>query len=106
MNLSLKKAICIVLFLLAICVLFSYLYDKPNLAEYDKCDHEYKKTDSIYAETEKNTDNFVLNTHSKKIHKTTCGTGDLISPKNRKSYTGNIDDLFEMGYTTCGNYFK
>ena len=49
---------------------------------------------------------YVLNKHSKKIHKPDCGTGDLIAPKNRATYTGTIDELIEKGYTTCGNCFR
>ena len=41
-----------------------------------------------------------------KIHKPDCGTGDLIAPKNRATYTGTIDELIEKGYTTCGNCFR
>ena len=50
-------------------------------------------------------DTFVLNKRSKKIHKTTCGTGNLIAPKNRDVYKGSMDVLCEQGYTTCGNCF-
>ena len=49
---------------------------------------------------------YVLNINSKKIHKTTCGTGDLILPENRKIFKGEIMDLFEQGYTKCGNCFR
>ena len=52
------------------------------------------------------TERYVLNIRSKKIHKPTCGTGDLISPENRKTYAGNIEDLFRQGYTVCGNCFR
>lgn len=51
-------------------------------------------------------ESYVLNIKSKKIHKTTCGTGDLILPENRKTYKGNIDELLEDGYTKCGNCFR
>ena len=49
---------------------------------------------------------YILNINSKKIHKTDCGTGARISYKNRMTYTGSIDALFENGYTTCGNCFS
>ena len=61
----------------------------------------YEKT-----EAEEDFETYVLNTRSKKIHKTTCGTGDLILPENRKTYTGDIAELFRKGYTTCGNCFR
>ena len=49
---------------------------------------------------------YVLNTNSKKIHKTSCGTGARIKASNRKEYRGNLSDLMNDGYTTCGNCFK
>lgn len=49
---------------------------------------------------------YILNTRSKKIHKTSCETGDLILPENRKEYTGDIEELFRLGYTKCGNCFR
>ena len=57
-------------------------------------------------ETEEKSEKYVLNIRSKKIHKTTCGTGDLILPENREVYEGDIEDLYKMGYTQCGNCFK
>ena len=66
------------------------------------------------SETEWETENFIeeeivkyiLNVESKKIHKVTCGTGDLMLPENRKVYEGEIEDLYRQGYTKCGNCFK
>lgn len=52
------------------------------------------------------TERYVLNTNSKKIHKTTCSTGDNIAPRNREEYIGDIDELLNKGYTVCGNCFK
>ena len=49
---------------------------------------------------------YILNTNSHKIHKLTCGTGDLIIPENRKVYKGDIEDLYNQGYTKCGNCFR
>ena len=57
-------------------------------------------------ETEEKSEKYVLNIRSKKIHKTTCGTGGLILPENRDVYEGDIEDLYKMGYTQCGNCFK
>ena len=49
---------------------------------------------------------YILNTNSKKIHKSTCGTATLILPENRKEYCGSIEDMLNQGYTTCGNCFR
>ena len=48
---------------------------------------------------------YILNTDSKKIHRTTCGTGDRIKKENRQRYVGDLEALFQKGYTTCGNCF-
>lgn len=49
---------------------------------------------------------YILNTRSKKIHKTTCGTAALIHEENRRGYEGNPEPLFEEGYSYCGNCYK
>ncbi len=55
---------------------------------------------------EKEISTYILNVNSKKIHKVTCGTGDLMLPENRKTYKGDIYDLLKDGYTKCGNCFR
>ena len=61
---------------------------------------------SVQADEVQLTERYVLNTNSKKIHKTTCGTGDNIAPRNREEYRGSIEKLKEKGYTLCGNCFR
>ena len=61
---------------------------------------------SVNSDETEFTESYILNTNSKKIHKTTCGTGDNIAPRNRKEYKGNIGRLLDKGYTVCGNCFK
>ncbi len=51
------------------------------------------------------TGQYVLNTNTKKIHKTHCHHINKMSEKNKKSYSGSIDDLYSQGYTTCGTCF-
>ena len=49
---------------------------------------------------------YVLNTSSKKIHKTTCSSVPTISQKNREDFAGTeeeVEALFGKGYTNCGN---
>lgn len=71
----------------------------------EKCDRTEEQSKADY-NGEYKTETYVLNIKSQKTHKTTCGTGDLILPENRKIYKGNIDDLLEDGYTKCGNCFR
>ncbi len=61
--------------------------------------------DQKMRQTEQQEYSYVLNTKSKKIHKTTCGTGAKIKPENRKEYVGDVSSLIQQGYTTCGNCF-
>lgn len=54
------------------------------------------KTSNGSAET------YVLNTKSKKFHKSDCPNADTISAQNKKEYTGTRDELIDEGYTPCG----
>ena len=45
---------------------------------------------------------YVLNTLSKKVHKPNCSAVSKISDKNRVSYSGDLDELIEEGYSACG----
>ena len=60
----------------------------------------------VTEEAEKSFPTYILNINSKKIHKTSCGTGKSILPENKKSYTGDIETLYSQGYTKCGNCFR
>ncbi|MGN1316064.1 MAG: DNA/RNA non-specific endonuclease [Acutalibacteraceae bacterium] len=51
------------------------------------------------------TDQYVLNTNTKKIHKTSCRYVNQMSEKNKQNYSGSLDELYSMGYTTCGVCF-
>lgn len=48
---------------------------------------------------------YILNTNTKKIHKTSCYHINRMNEENKKSYSGSIDDLYSQGYTTCGTCF-
>ncbi len=67
------------------------------------------QTTKEYVETTKQqnviTGQYVLNTSSKKIHKTSCHHINKMSEKNKKSYSGSLDNLYFQGYTTCGTCF-
>ena len=66
---------------------------------------EYKTGESYLtnAQPEASTAQYILNTGSKKIHKATCTSANSISQKNRKEYTGSLEDLLSQGYTGCGS---
>lgn len=50
-----------------------------------------------------NTDRtYILNTSSLKIHDERCSSVAKISDTNKQTYTGNIEDLLNSGYTICG----
>ncbi len=51
------------------------------------------------------TSQYVLNTNTKKIHKSSCHHINKMNEANKKSYSGSIDDLYSQGYTTCGTCF-
>ncbi len=46
---------------------------------------------------------YVLNVGSKKIHAPDCPSVAQMSDKNRKYYTGSIDELLAQGYKPCGS---
>ncbi|MBO7254666.1 MAG: DNA/RNA non-specific endonuclease [Clostridia bacterium] len=46
---------------------------------------------------------YVLNVSSKKIHAPDCSSVAKMSDKNRKNYTGSIDELLAQGYKPCGS---
>lgn len=51
------------------------------------------------------TGQYVLNTNTKKIHKTSCHHINRMNESNKKSYSGSLDSLYSQGYTTCGTCF-
>jgi len=98
-----KFIICILLFSLFSC---NHYEKKEFLSETEKIIFTESSTERSAVENEKKNYTYVLNTDSKKIHKPTCGTGDLILPENRKNFCGSIEELLEDGYTKCGNCFR
>lgn len=67
------------------------------------------QTTREYVETTKQqnviTGQYVLNTNTKKIHKTHCHHINRMNESNKQSYSGSIDNLYSQGYTTCGTCF-
>ena len=48
---------------------------------------------------------FILNTKSKKIHKIHGVDTDTIADENRQATDKTLDELIELGYSTCGRCF-
>ncbi len=48
---------------------------------------------------------FILNTNTKKAHRTSCASAAKIAEKNRKEYTGTTSSVEAMGYALCKNCF-
>lgn len=46
--------------------------------------------------------NFVLNTSTKKFHRTTCRYATSMKEENRSEYKGSRDELLTKGYSPCG----
>lgn len=44
---------------------------------------------------------YILNTNTKKFHVPDCESAKQTSPKNKQSYSGNRDEIIEMGYEPC-----
>ena len=49
---------------------------------------------------------YVLNTNSKKIHKPSCSSVSKIADSNKQETTENIDNLLSAGYSKCGSCFS
>ncbi len=69
------------------------------------CDEEIAEEKAEQA-VEQSEVTYILNTNSKKIHRSTCGTAKRISDENREDYYGDIEALFYEDYTTCKNCFR
>ena len=45
---------------------------------------------------------YVLNTNTKKFHYPYCESVNEMKDKNKQAFTGNRDEVIEMGYSPCG----
>ena len=45
---------------------------------------------------------YILNTSSKKVHISTCGSVSQMSDKNKQEYNGDLADILAQGYEKCG----
>lgn len=56
-----------------------------------------EEKDDVISET------YILNTNTKKIHIVGCYSINRMSEKNKKTYTGSVQDIMNQGYSKCGN---
>lgn len=50
-----------------------------------------------------NEETYILNTSTKKIHRSSCHSIKQMSDSNKKNWKGNIKDLLDKGYSKCKN---
>lgn len=81
---------------------FAYNVQPGVIIDYATGESKAESADSSSSSSSKNT-TYILNTSSMKFHTPDCGSVEKISEENRKSFSGNRDDMIEQGYTPCGN---
>lgn len=80
-----------------------YCYNVQPGVEIDYATGESREADTEQTDGAAETQEYVLNTVSKKIHLPDCASVDSIGEKNKETYTGSYADLLAQGYTPCGN---
>ena len=58
-------------------------------------------TSNEHSSSENETVTYILNTKSKRVHLSTCGSVKTILEENKSEYTGSLDNLISQGYLTC-----
>ena len=46
---------------------------------------------------------YILNTNSRKFHKPSCWSVELMKPENAQETSVSREEVMEMNYTPCGN---
>ena len=52
---------------------------------------------------EKEEQEYILNTNTCKFHLPSCSSVKKMKESNKKSFTGDRDDVLSLGYSPCGN---
>ena len=78
-----------------------FLYNVQPGITIDYATGESWLDDSKTTEDNENTLNYVLNTNTHKFHKENCESVRDIAGSNKEVYTGNREDLINMGYEPC-----
>lgn len=81
-----------------------YCYNVQPGVEIDYATGE-SRLESVATDGPAVTVDYILNTNTKKIHYPDCSSVQNMAEKNKQEYTGDIADLLDDGYTTCGNCF-
>jgi len=74
-------------------------YGKEDI-ELDNVEESIEDEEIISSDTQ--SPKWILNTSSKKVHRTDCKHVMDISEKNKKESFASLQELFEEGYTACG----
>lgn len=80
-----------------------YCYNVQPGVEIDYATGESREAETAQTDSAEETQEYVLNTSSKKIHLPDCSSVSSIGETNKEYYTGNYEDLLTQGYTLCGN---
>ena len=78
-----------------------FLYNVQPGITIDYATGESWLDDSKTTEDNEKTLNYVLNTNTHKFHKGNCESVRDIAGSNKEVYTGNREDLINMGYEPC-----
>lgn len=78
-----------------------FLYNVQPGITIDYATGESWLDDSKTTEDNEKTLNYVLNTNTHKFHKENCESVSDIAGSNKEVYTGNREDLINMGYEPC-----
>ena len=77
-----------------------YCYNVQPGIEIDYATGESKK---LKTATQSASSAYILNTNSKKFHRSSCKLAKDISDKNKKNYRGSREELINRGYKPCGS---
>ena len=77
-----------------------YCYNVQPGIEIDYATGESKK---LKTATQSASSAYILNTNSKKFHRSSCKLAKDISEKNKKNYSGSREELINRGYKPCGS---
>lgn len=70
---------------------YYYYYENPTSYE----NYNYRNSNSIGSQ------DYVMNTNTKKFHYPWCSSVDTIKPKNHQDFYGERDELIDAGYVPC-----